>query len=123
MHPLARRHVRRLLPLVGASLLLLTTASQAAALSTYYPIQSVGNRGSDVRALQYLLRGAGRDLSVTGRFGSATKAAVVAHQKARGLPATGVVDDPTWRSLMPNLSICSSGDAVRALQRLLWHFE
>ena len=119
MHALARRPARRLLPLVGASLLLLTVASQAAALSTYYPIQSAGNRGSDVRALQYLLRGAGRDLSVTGQFGSSTRAAVVAHQKARGLPATGVVNDPTWRSLTPNLSIGSSGDAVRALQRLL----
>jgi hypothetical protein len=34
MHPLARRHTRRLLPLVGASLLLLATASQAAGLTT-----------------------------------------------------------------------------------------
>ena len=97
----------------------LRLAGQVAALSTYYPIQSLGNRGSDVRALQYLLRAAGRDLSVTGQFGSSTQAAVVAHQKARGLPATGIVNDPTWRSLTPNLSMGSSGDAVRALQRLL----
>ena len=100
-------------------MLLLAVSGQVAALSTYYPIQSFGNRGSDVRALQYLLRAAGRDLSVTGQFGSSTQAAVVAHQKARGLPATGIVNDPTWRSLTPNLSMGSSGDAVRALQRLL----
>ena len=61
-------------------MLLLAVSGQVAALSTYYPIQSFGNRGSDVRALQYLLRAAGRDLSVTGRFGGSTQAAVVAHQ-------------------------------------------
>ena len=94
----ARRPARRLLPMVGAVLLLLTVAGQVAALSTYYPIQSVGNRGSDVRALQYLLRGAGRSVTVDGLFGASTRAAVVAHQQARGFPATGVVNDPTWRS-------------------------
>ena len=119
MHALARRSVRPLLPPVAALALLLVAAGQVAALSTYYPIQSVGNRGSDIRALQYLLRAAGRDLSVTGQFGSSTRAAVVAHQQARGLPATGVVNDPTWRSLTRNLSIGSSGGAGRALQRLL----
>ena len=56
--PPCRRPARRLLPIVGAVLLLLAVAGQVAALSTYYPIQSLGNRGSDVRALQYLLRGA-----------------------------------------------------------------
>ena len=115
----ARHPARRLLPIAGAVLVLLTVAGQVAALSTYYPIQSVGNRGSDVRALQYLLRGAGRAVSVDGLFGASTRAAVLAHQQARGLPATGVVNDPTWRSLTPNLTMGSSGDAVRALQRLL----
>ena len=119
MPALARRSARRLLPPLAALALLLAATGQVAALSTYYPVQSHGNRGSDVRALQYLLRAAGPDLAVTGQFGSSTRAAVVAFQKARGLPATGVVNDPTWRSLTPNLSIGSSGDAVRALQRLL----
>ena len=66
-----RRRRRRLLPLVGAlALLLLAMAGQVAALSTYYPIQSHGNRGSDVRALQYLLRAAGRRVTVDGKFGT-----------------------------------------------------
>ena len=115
----ARRLVRRLLPLAGALVLLFAVAGHVAALSTYYPIQTVGNRGSDVRALQYLLRAAGRSVVVDGYFGTSTKNAVIAHQTARGLPATGLVNDPTWRSLTPNLSVGSTGDAVRALQRLL----
>jgi peptidoglycan hydrolase-like protein with peptidoglycan-binding domain len=119
MLALARSPARRLLPLVGAAFLLLGATGQVAALSTYYPIQSLGNRGSDVRALQYLLRAAGRDVTIDGYFGTSTRAAVAAHQSAHGLPATGFVNDPTWRSLTPNLSMGSSGDAVRALQRLL----
>ena len=115
----ARRHVRRLLPFAGALILLFAVAGHVAALATYYPIQTMGNRGSDVRALQYLLRAAGRSVVIDGYFGTSTKNAVIAHQSAHGLPATGLVNDPTWRSLTPNLSVGSSGDAVRALQRLL----
>ena len=100
-------------------MLLLAMAGQASALSTYYPIQTIGNRGSDVRALQYLLRAAGQSVTVDGKFGTSTQTAVKHHQEARGLPVTGLVNHPTWRSLTPNLSIGSSGDAVRALQRLL----
>ena len=100
-------------------MLLLAMAGQASALSTYYPIQTIGNRGSDVRALQYLLRAAGQSVTVDGHFGTSTQTAVKRHQGAKGLPVTGLVNDPTWRSLTPNLSTGSSGDAVRALQRLL----
>jgi peptidoglycan hydrolase-like protein with peptidoglycan-binding domain len=108
-----------MLPLAGALLLLSLAAGPTSALSTYYPVQSLGNRGADVRALQSLLRAAGRDAPVDGVFGASTKAAVVAHQKARGLPATGSVDDPTWRTLTPELNAGDSGEAVRGLQRLL----
>ena len=52
------------------------------------------------RALQYLLRAAGaRPVRHGVSSAASTQAAVVAHQKARGLPATGIVNDPTWRSL------------------------
>ena len=115
----ARRLAPRLLALPGALVLLFAVAGQVAALSTSYPIQTVGNRGSDVRALQYLLREAGREVVVDGHFGPSTRIAVIAHQAATGLPATGLVNEATWRSLTPNLSLGSSGDAVRALQRLL----
>jgi peptidoglycan hydrolase-like protein with peptidoglycan-binding domain len=108
-----------MLPLAGALLLLLLATAPASALSTYYPVQSLGNRGADVRVLQSLLRAAGRDAPDSAVFGASTKSAVVAHQKARGLPATGVVDDPTWRTLTPKLSVGSSGEAVRGLQRLI----
>jgi peptidoglycan hydrolase-like protein with peptidoglycan-binding domain len=115
----ARRLVHRLLPLAGALTLLFALAGHVAAVSTDYPVQTLGNRGSDVRALQYLLRAAGQEVAVDGHFDIATQNAVIAHQSAHGLPATGLVNDPTWRSLTPNLSMGSSGDAVRALQRLL----
>ena len=85
-------------------MLLLAMAGQASALSTYYPIQTIGNRGSDVRALQYLLRAAGQSVTVDGHFGTSTQTAVKRHQQAKGLPVTGLVNDPTWRSLTPNLS-------------------
>jgi peptidoglycan hydrolase-like protein with peptidoglycan-binding domain len=99
--------------------LLFAVAGHAAAVSTDYPVQTLGNRGSDVRALQYLLRAAGHDVVVDGQFDIGTRNAVMAHQAAKGLPSTGLVNDPTWRSLTPDLSLGSSGDAVRALQRLL----
>ncbi len=114
-----RRPGRALLALLAGVLLVLAVASPAAALSTVYPVQSLGNRGSEVRALQYLLRHHGRSLAVDGVFGSTTQTAVAAHQKAKGLRVTGVVDEATWRSLTPRLAPGSSGEAVRGLQRLL----
>jgi hypothetical protein len=37
---------------------------------------------------------------VTGGFGSATQAAVIAFQRHMGQPATGIADTTTWRSLV-----------------------
>jgi len=119
MNLIARRHARRSLPLAGALVLLLAMAGQAAALSTWYPVQSLGNRGTDVRALQVLLGASGYEVAVDGVFGASTQGAVAEQQGAHGLPVTGVVDDPTWRSLTPSLALGSRGDAVLALQRLL----
>jgi peptidoglycan hydrolase-like protein with peptidoglycan-binding domain len=115
----ARRRAAPIVPLVAAVLVLLATVGDAAGLSTYYPVQSLGNRGSDVRTIQYLLRHAGQTPPVDGVFAPTTQAAVAAHQAGTGLPVTGVVDEPTWRSLTPRLTDGDTGDAVRALQRLL----
>ena len=115
----ARRPGRLLLPLLAGVLLVLSAAGPASALSTVYPVESLGNRGSEVRALQYLLRSHGRAIGVDGVFGATTQAAAAAHQQAKGLPVTGVVDEATWRSLTPRLVAGDRGDAVRGLQRLL----
>jgi peptidoglycan hydrolase-like protein with peptidoglycan-binding domain len=53
-----------------------------------------GLKGEDIRTLQAALnaKGAKPQLKVDGSFGPATKTAVVAFQKAHGIPADGVVD-------------------------------
>jgi peptidoglycan hydrolase-like protein with peptidoglycan-binding domain len=81
-----------------------------------YPAQSQGNRGSDVRAIQYLLRARGYDLTVSGFYGPGTRSVVRAFQSSLGLPMTGVVGSDTWPRLVRRLRTGDSGDAVRALQ-------
>ena len=52
--------LRRLLPVVFATLLLAALAPGAMAATTHaFPNQSLGNRGSDVRAIEGLLRAHG----------------------------------------------------------------
>lgn len=69
-----------------------------------------------VRSLQYLLNAHGARLVVDGVFGPRTKAAVVAFQRARHLPADGVVASTTWRALVVTVHRGSTGPAVRAVQ-------
>lgn len=55
-----------------------------------------GSKGDAVKALQEMLNECGYDCgTVDGKFGSKTEAAVIAFQRAEGLPETGVVDDTT----------------------------
>lgn len=64
------------------------------------PTVSYGSRGDAVRKLQELLNALGYDCgSVDGIFGSKTKAAVLAFQKANGLAADGIVGSLTWAKL------------------------
>ena len=65
------------------------------------PMVSYGSRGDAVRKLQELLNALGYDCgSVDGIFGSKTKAAVLAFQKANGLAADGIVGPLTWGKLV-----------------------
>lgn len=64
------------------------------------PMVSYGSRGDAVRKLQELLNALGYDCgSVDGIFGSKTKAAVLAFQKANGLGVDGIVGPLTWAKL------------------------
>jgi peptidoglycan hydrolase-like protein with peptidoglycan-binding domain len=85
-----------------------------------WPVLSQGPNSTwplvTVRSLQYLLNARGARLVVDGLFGPQTKAAVVAFQRSRGLPATGVVTASTWLKLIITVQQGSTGPAVRAVQ-------
>src|SRR4029077_8345878 len=101
--------------------LLAALAAQArpadAAGTVAWPTQSSGDRGTDVLAIQYLLRArvAGTPVaapSVDGFFGSTTDTAIRAFQAAHGLAPNGIVDWATWGALIRPLHRGASGDAV-----------
>jgi hypothetical protein len=63
------------------------------------PVVSMGDTDKCVREVQTLLARAGASDSVDGAFGPLTRGRVLAFQTLAGLPATGVVDEPTKRAL------------------------
>jgi len=99
------------------------------------PTLSIGSRGAAVVRLQQLLTNAGFPLVADGVFGTRTQGAVIAFQRSRNLPATGVVNVATWQALgvncmtpppppppvdnCPRLARGSRGPAVSRLQQLL----
>ncbi|HMR50346.1 MAG TPA: peptidoglycan-binding protein [Arachnia sp.] len=85
----------------------------------FYPL-GFGDQGYIVEALQRILTWRGIRTYVDGDFGSATERSVRQWQANQGLSVTGVVDDTTWGSLLPKLEKGSSGDAVIAMQQVLW---
>ncbi|NEN97202.1 MAG: peptidoglycan-binding protein, partial [Moorea sp. SIO3I7] len=67
--------------------------------SAYLPLIQ-GAVGSEVEELQQLLQTQGFYSGATdGDFGSRTKSAVIAYQKAKGLYADGIVGSITWSTL------------------------
>jgi peptidoglycan hydrolase-like protein with peptidoglycan-binding domain len=107
-------------------------AAPVAALSgVAWPTQSQGDRGTDVVALQYLLRlGLTPDPPpirraqlrtivmppVDGVFGVTTTDAVRRFQIGHGLAVSGMVDTATWTKLARPISVGAQGRAVIALQ-------
>ena len=68
---------------------------------TTQPMLRTGSRGDTVRKLQEMLNAKGYTCgNVDGIFGSKTKAAVLAFQKANGLGADGIVGPLTWGKLV-----------------------
>jgi peptidoglycan hydrolase-like protein with peptidoglycan-binding domain len=112
---------RTRLPFVAlaVSVLLLVAAGSASAGMPIYPHQSAGNRGSNVMALQGLLRHHGAALRISGIFDPPTVAAVRDFQSARGLPVTGMADGVTWSRLLVRVESGSTGEAVKVVQRQL----
>lgn len=100
-----------------------TATPATAATGVLWPVQSRGDRGTDVLAIQLLLRDRLGPLAdpaalppVDGIFGATTDGPIRAFQAQRGLPATGIVNSPTWSRLARQLTVGATGDAVRALQ-------
>ena len=110
---------RRTLPLavVLAVVALGALVVPAGAYTARFPSQSVGDRGADVRALQYLLSAAGTRRRDQRRVHARRHATSVrAFQTGHGLTADGIVGDSTWARLAVPLASGSSGPAVLALQ-------
>ncbi|MEX2012049.1 MAG: penicillin-insensitive murein endopeptidase [Chloroflexota bacterium] len=123
MGPPARRP-RTLLGLSALTAALLaaavvTTPAIAALPGFDWPVQSFGNRGADVRAIQSLLRGHGVTVAYDGIFTTDTRSAVIGFQEARGLPQTGVADAATWEQLVTSVGRGAAREAVLTLQRQL----
>lgn len=67
-----------------------------------HPKIAMGAKGAHVTMMQNLLIEIGHSLpryGADGSFGAETKAALLAYQKAAGLPETGVCDQPVWDAL------------------------
>lgn len=111
-----------LLAAVAALVALVGSAGPAAALvsGVNWPVQSLGDRGTDVLTIQRMLRvrlaGVAAIPPADGIFGSSTVSAVKAWQTRRGLPVTGIVDGPSWAALVVPVKAGDTGEAVRALQ-------
>lgn len=118
LSPMPRR-VRLLLPTLLALVALTSLAPGAAALTVVYPTLSLGNRGSDVRALQATLIDKGYPQTFDGIFGTVTRDAVKGFQSTHGLTVTGVADSLTWNRMLTPVSTGSTGMPVRVLQRQL----
>jgi len=65
-----------------------------------HPVIRPGVQGSYVREIQTLLNAKGYSLTVDGKFGAGTTAAVKAFQEANGLKADGKVGKDTWAALL-----------------------
>ena len=113
----ARRRPRPVLIGTLAALgLVWTMAGQAQAAVHEFPVLSRGSHGTDVRMLQYLLRGRGSSVVANGAYGEATVNAVGTFQVAFGLPRSGIATVSTWRQLIVVLDRGDRGSAVKALQ-------
>jgi hypothetical protein len=106
-----------------------------------WPLEQQGSTGENVRSIQYLLNAhmlaasaaamsagapgsagsAATELLVAdGAFGPQTDAAVRAFQAEHHLMVDGKVGNETWPVLIIEVSLGSTGEAVRAVQYQLW---
>ncbi|MFL5778876.1 MAG: penicillin-insensitive murein endopeptidase [Chloroflexota bacterium] len=115
----SRLVVRLVLASTAVVLLLSVAASPVSAVGGAWPYQDAGDRGTNVKVVQLLLRAHRYDLPVSGVFGTATRDALRSFQSHHGLAASGVATPTTWGELVVPLTRGARGDAVRAVQLLI----
>lgn len=81
-----------------------------------WPNLTVNDSGTNVEAAQYLLDDHGAAIATDGSFGANTEAATKSYQSAHGLGVDGQIGPQTWSSLIVQIQLNSSGDAVKAAQ-------
>ncbi|HEX6872491.1 MAG TPA: penicillin-insensitive murein endopeptidase [Micromonosporaceae bacterium] len=97
----------------------MAAAPAQAYAQAFFHEQSIGNRGVDTLAAQYLLQAHGISVTADGQFGPGTEAAVRSFQASNGLTQDGRVGPNTWSALVVPIQQGSSGPAVKALQAQL----
>ena len=129
---LDRKHMKRLLSLLLAALIIYSTASAG------YATLRTGDKGQDVLTMQTALIQLGYQIAADGSFGKNTRAAVLAFQKDYDLKADGLAGNQTLTLLYSltgmqaatpapaapsatsgDLKTGSSGAAVKELQQKL----
>jgi cell wall-associated NlpC family hydrolase len=82
--------MRRTLPVAAIAALMLTLSADALAASYASRTLRVGTSGSDVRAFQSYLDGAGYETTADGQFGPATRRSLKSFESAEGRRVNGV---------------------------------
>ena len=69
-------------------------------IASVLPILQKESEGFEVTLLQKILRRAGQDVTLTGRFDDLTETAVKKFQKREKIASNGIVNDSTWQRLL-----------------------
>lgn len=96
-------------------------ASMTTRVVPAWPAYNRGDRGPNVRTIQFLLRNfssATRFLAADGIFGPQTAQAVRLYKESRGLPVDGIVGTRTWDQLTHEFGVARGdrGPDVKAAQ-------
>jgi peptidoglycan hydrolase-like protein with peptidoglycan-binding domain len=92
------------------------TAAAERPAALIWPVVHKGDSGLRVNAIQMLLIQHGVQVTVDGKFGPATEAAIKSYQAHHGISPSGKVGARTWEALIIPLWKGKTGPAVSALQ-------
>ncbi|MGB3403841.1 MAG: peptidoglycan-binding protein [Microcoleaceae cyanobacterium] len=84
--------------------------------SKVFPMICRGTTGIYVKQLQLRLQDFGAHVLADGLFDSETEEAVEKFQRQHSLEIDGIVNDRTWKALLPTLQLGMMGDEVKRLQ-------